>query len=299
MLRTLGEKLKELFRSGQDAPEFFENLEDTLIEADVGPVVSAQLAAELKAELKTGLKEEARAREEKSRERAAALLRRRLGGLVRFEPLELEAGRLNIFLLLGVNGAGKTTTLAKLAHYYKNQTGEKGIVLAAGDTFRAGAIDQLLLHGKRLGLRVVSQAPGADPGAVIFDAIESARSRGEKLLLADTAGRLQNKANLIRELQKIDKIIRGKTEPALYKKILVIDASTGQNGLSQAQVFHEAVGVDSVVLTKFDGTSRGGILIAISRELGLPVSFLGTGEDMTSLIPGGKDAWLDSLLEGL
>ncbi|MDR1933167.1 MAG: signal recognition particle-docking protein FtsY [Spirochaetales bacterium] len=288
MIWGLGEKLKELFRGKTDTAEFFDNLEDTLIEADVG----AQAAIKITADLRDMAKKDGA----KTKEDILGLLRRDLGEFVRFEPLAPDPAGLNVFLVLGVNGAGKTTTIAKLAQYYRG-AGTDGIVLAAGDTFRAGAIEQLILHGKRLGVRVVSQDPGADPGAVIFDAIESAAARGEKLVLADTAGRLHNKENLVRELQKIDKVIRNKAgEKAVYRKILIIDAGTGQNGLAQAKVFHEAVGVDSLILTKFDGTARGGIVVAIARELGLPISFLGVGEKMSDLIPGGRDEYLDGLL---
>ena len=197
---------------------------------------------------------------------------------------------------MGVNGVGKTTTIAKLADYYRREKKIEGIVLSAGDTFRAGAIEQLSLHGSRLGFRVVSQAAGADPGAVVFDSIESARARGEKLVLADTAGRMHNKTNLIRELQKIDKVIQSKLGNGLYRKVLVIDAVTGQNGLRQAEIFHEAVKVDSIVLTKYDGTAKGGIAIAISRDLGIPLSFVGVGEKITDLRPFDKEIYLDGLL---
>jgi fused signal recognition particle receptor len=288
---SLGEKLKELFRGKTDTAEFFDDLEDTLIEADVGAVVAADITTELR--------EQAKKDKAKTRDAILGLLRERLGELVRFQPLVPDPSRLSVFLVLGVNGAGKTTTIAKLAQHYR-ASGYPGIVLAAGDTFRAGAIEQLLLHGKTLGFRVVSQNPGADPGAVIFDAIESALARKEQIVLADTAGRLHNRENLVRELQKIDKVIKSKAgEKAAYRKILIIDAGTGQNGLAQAKVFHEAVGVDSVILTKFDGTARGGIVVAIARELGIPISFLGVGEKMTDLVPGGREEYLNGLLGGI
>ncbi|MCL1817658.1 MAG: signal recognition particle-docking protein FtsY [Spirochaetaceae bacterium] len=288
MIRTLAEKLKNLFTGKPGGAEFFDELEDALIEADVGAAVAVDIVAALREEVKKS--------KEATREAMIALLRERLGRLVLFQPLVPDPARLSVFLVLGVNGAGKTTTIAKLAEHYRAGL-PGGVVLAAGDTFRAGAIDQLALHGERLGVRVVRQEPGADPGAVIFDAIESAAARGERLVLADTAGRLHNKENLVRELQKIDKVIKNKAgETADYRKILIIDAGTGQNGLAQAKVFHDAVGVDSVILTKFDGTARGGIVVAIARELGIPISFLGVGEKMTDLIPGGRDAYLGGLL---
>ncbi|MDR1626293.1 MAG: signal recognition particle-docking protein FtsY [Spirochaetia bacterium] len=291
MMRTLREKLQRLLGGKTDTAEFFDELEDALIEADVGAGLAMKIGSELRGQAK---KEGA-----KTRDAVLALLRQRLGEGLRFEALAPDPAALNVFLVLGVNGAGKTTTIAKLADYYR-RAGVEGIVLAAGDTFRAGATQQLALHGKRLGLRVVSQDPGADPGAVIFDAVKSAAARGENLVLADTAGRLHNKENLVRELQKIDKVVANKAgEGTCYRKILVIDAGTGQNGLAQAKVFHEAIGVDSLILAKFDGAARGGILVAIARELGIPVSFLGVGEKMGDLVPGGREEYLDGLLGGI
>jgi fused signal recognition particle receptor len=292
MIRTFfKEKLQKLLGGKTDTPEFFDELEDALIEADAGAGLAMKITSELREQAKKG--------GAKTKDAILVLLRQRLGEDLRFEALAPDPSVLNVFLVLGVNGAGKTTTIAKLADYYR-RAGIKGIVLAAGDTFRAGAIEQLEIHGKRLGLRVVCQEPGADPGAVIFDAVQSAAARGENLVLADTAGRLHNKENLIRELQKIDKIVKNKAGGnARYRKILVIDAGTGQNGLAQAKVFHEAIGVDSLILTKFDGTARGGILISIVRELGIPVSFLGVGEKMDDLVPGGREEYLDGILGGI
>jgi fused signal recognition particle receptor len=169
-------------------------------------------------------------------------------------------------------------------------------VLAAADTFRAAAIDQLSIHGERLGLRVVKQAPGADPGAVIYDAIESAKHRGNPLILADTAGRMHNRANLVRELQKIDKIVRGRFQGGSYRKLLVIDATTGQNGLRQAELFHESVGLDGVILAKYDSASKGGIVVSICRKLGLPFYFMGTGEGYDDLEEFDPDRFIDLLL---
>ncbi len=290
MLKSLGDKLKDLFRGG-GAGEFFENLEDVLIEGDVGAASAAAVV--------DALREESRKNGARTRDTLLPLLKARLGEMVKFAPLEVDPERLNVFLVLGVNGVGKTTTIAKLADYYRREKGINGIVLAAGDTFRAGAVEQLALHGSRLGLRVVGQESGADPGAVIFDAVESAAARGDRLVLADTAGRLHNKTNLVRELQKIDKVVRGRIGGGVYRKVLVLDAVTGQNGMRQAEIFHEAVGVDSIVLAKFDGTAKGGVVVAISRELGIPISFLGVGEKPGDLVPGGRDVYIGNLLGGL
>jgi fused signal recognition particle receptor len=291
MFKSLGDKLKDLFKIGPGADGFFEDLEDILIEGDVGAGTAAKIAGYLRDESK---KNGAR-----SREVLLSLLRRRLGELIRTEPLEPRPEGLNVFLVLGVNGVGKTTTIAKLADYYRRERGIREIVLGAADTFRAGAVEQLALHGKRLGLRVVSQEAGADPGAVIYDTIGSAHARGERLVLADTAGRLHNKTHLVKELQKIDKIITSKIGDGNYRKVLVIDAVTGQNGLRQAEVFHEALKLDSVILTKYDGTARGGIVIAISGDLGVPISFLGVGEKLTDLRPFDTETYLDGLLGGI
>jgi fused signal recognition particle receptor len=167
-------------------------------------------------------------------------------------------------------------------------------VLAAGDTFRAAAVEQLTTHGDRLGLRTVKQSTGADAGAVIYDALASAKSRNEQLVLADTAGRMHNRANLVAELEKIDKIIR--RHDAVYKRVLVLDATTGQNALRQAEIFHEAVGVDAVILAKYDSTAKGGILVPVSRSLHIPCAFLGRGEKYGDLEPFDPDRYLEELL---
>jgi fused signal recognition particle receptor len=239
-------------------------------------------------------------RQQKPADRSAliTLVKELLRDTLRVEPLGLDHGRLNVFLVLGVNGVGKTTTLAKLAQFYRQEI-EDRIVLAAGDTFRAAAIDQLQLWGERLQLPVVRQAPGADPGAVIFDAITSAQARDGGLVLADTAGRMHNKAHLVKELSKIDKVVRGRIGEGNYRKILVIDATTGQNALRQAESFHDAVGVDSIVLAKYDSTAKGGIVVAISKLLDLPFSFLGTGEQLQDLRPFDTSYYLDTLIPDL
>ncbi|MDA3851713.1 MAG: signal recognition particle-docking protein FtsY, partial [Spirochaetaceae bacterium] len=222
-------------------------------------------------------------------------LREILQGYLTQQSLEVQPDKLNLFLILGVNGVGKTTTIAKLAYYYQQQ-GVQGIAMSAGDTFRAGAIDQLKIHGERTSCRVVSQQPGADPGAVIYDTIESAQNKGESLILADTAGRMHTKKNLVKELEKVDKVVSRRMGQGIYKKILVIDSTTGQNGLHQAEVFHEAVGVDGLILTKYDSTARGGLLLAISRKLKLPIFFIGRGEGLDHLDAFDTQSYLDDLL---
>lgn len=281
MERTSGlaGRIRSIFRGGGVNEEFFEDLEDLLVEADIGARLAMEVADELR-----------------SRNRSAAFpdeaaVRRALAETLlpyaRRGPVELDPG-LNVLVVMGVNGVGKTTSLAKLAAYYRQSAKTSRIVLAAADTFRAAAIDQLAVHAERLDMRLIRQEHGADPGAVVYDAIESAKANRDRLLLADTAGRMHTKANLVAELGKVNRIIESRAEGAPYRKLLVIDATTGQNGLRQAEVFHEAVGVDAIVLAKYDSTSKGGIALAISKELGIPCAFLGRGEgydDLTEFDP--------------
>ncbi|MBQ4281344.1 MAG: AAA family ATPase, partial [Spirochaetales bacterium] len=221
----LGAKLKALFSGFRKTLDqsFFDNLEDLLIEGDFGAKNAMMIS------------DEVNARKPKTEEEFLAIVRELLNDKINGTELLPDKNELNVYLVLGVNGVGKTTSIGKLATYYKDK-GYK-VVMAAGDTFRAAAIDQLELHAQRTGTRIVRQENGSDPGAVIYDAISSAQARGDNLILCDTAGRMHNKENLVRELQKIDKVIRNRVKPENYKKILVIDATTGQNSISQAQIF--------------------------------------------------------------
>jgi fused signal recognition particle receptor len=287
MALSLGKRLKSLFSSKRELDEaFYEELEDMLIESDLG----AKTAMELVDALET-------ARETRKMDRDSILkyLHDKLSPLVKGYPMESGNNELRLYLLLGVNGVGKTTSIAKLARWFEKNEGKKPL-LAAGDTFRAAAIDQLQVHGKRLDCRVISQQPGADPGAVIYDALESAVNRGEEIVLADTAGRMHNKKNLVRELEKIHKIVSAKVESQAYKKLLVLDATTGQNALRQAELFHEAVGIDAIILAKMDSAAKGGIIIPIQRDLGIPVAFIGTGEGYDDLQPFDGPSFLNALL---
>ncbi len=286
--KGLGSKLLGLLGVGKRNEAFFESLEDVLIEGDMGPLAAMEIVDELR--------ERAKKHGLSRREEFVEALKSLLSPLIKVSSLAPERDRLNFLLVLGVNGVGKTTTIAKLAHYYKRQYHMHRILLAAGDTFRAAAVEQLQRHAEMLELGVISQAPGADPGAVIFDTIASAQARGMEMVLADTAGRMHNKPDLVRELEKIDKVIRGKLADGMYRKVLVLDATTGQNALHQAQVFHEAIGIDSIVLAKYDSTAKGGIVISIGRTLGLPFSFVGVGEQLYDLSPFDADSYLDGLL---
>ncbi|WP_026245131.1 signal recognition particle-docking protein FtsY [Alkalispirochaeta alkalica] len=284
--KRFGLRLRELFSLGGQEDDFYEELEDLLIEADLGASVTMALVDHLR-----------ESRRSRDREGLVQALRELLlDGLAPAE-LNLDPQRLNVVLFLGVNGVGKTTNLAKCARWYQREWPQAGILLAAGDTFRAAAVEQLSLHAERLGVRIVRQGTGSDAGAVVYDAITSAQSRGERLVLADTAGRMHNRADLVRELEKIHGIIRKLTgSEAVYRKILVIDGTTGQNALRQAELFHEAVGVDAVLLSKYDSSARGGVLVPLQRSLGLQCGWLGTGESYEDLRRFSPEAYVDDLL---
>lgn len=287
MFEKFKNKLKSLFTSRKIDEAFFEELEDTLIEGDLG--------ARLTDEIVTVLRKEAKAEKAKTIEDLQLIMKNILKEYVREYTPDIPKGKLSLFLILGVNGVGKTTSIAKLGKYYAKK-GEK-VLFAAADTFRAAAVDQLDIHATRLNMRIVKQNTGADPGAVIYDAISSAQAHGDDLILADTAGRMHNKENLLKELQKIDKVINGRgIEPACYKKFLVIDATTGQNGLSQANLFHQAVKLDGLILTKYDSAAKGGALVQIGQQLNLPIAFVGTGEGYDDMHPFNKEEFLDSLV---
>ncbi|MDD2297814.1 MAG: signal recognition particle-docking protein FtsY [Sphaerochaetaceae bacterium] len=287
MKKTFGARLKALFGIKTFDEQFFEKLEDMLIEGDLG--------AKTTMEISDAVRKQAKIEKSTSSQELQQLMKRVLATKIEAYQPELVSGATNIFLILGVNGVGKTTTIAKLAVYYQ----EKGnsVIMAAADTFRAAAIDQLELHAERTQCRIIKQGHGADPGAVIFDAIQSANAKKDNLVLADTAGRMHNKENLLRELQKIDKVIKSRIlEDACYQRFLVIDATTGQNGVSQAQLFHQAIGIDALILTKYDSAAKGGSLIQIGDTLKIPVAFVGIGERYTDLKPFDKEEFLDTLV---
>jgi fused signal recognition particle receptor len=283
------ERLKALFGiTNPDQEAFFDELADLLVEGDLGASLSFAVADELRASCRKGAVTEPTAIRRE--------LKRILSGYCKAAPIEPEPGSFNVFLLLGVNGVGKTTSCAKLAQYYRSRGLVKSVVLAAGDTFRAAAIEQLKIHGDRLGIRVVAQAHGSDPGAVLFDAIDSAKAQGADLVIADTAGRMHTRQDLVRELAKIDKIVAAKAAGANYRRLLVLDATTGQNGMRQAESFREAVKIDGVVLTKVDSSAKGGLAIALAKEMGIPISYLGRGEGYGDIEPFDPDRFLDEFV---
>ena len=286
MKKSFGEKLKNLFSKKIDE-EFFEELTDNLVEGDIGAKTAFEITDEL----------ESICRQKKISEQKDILneLKALLLKDIRQINLEPDMTKQNVWMVLGVNGVGKTTSVAKLALWFKNR-GVENIVLASSDTFRAAAIEQLDTHGQRIGVRVVSHQHGSDPSAVVFDAAEAVKSKGPGLVIADTAGRLHNKENLVRELQKIDRTCSLKADQGCYKKIIVIDSTTGQNALRQAEVFNEAVGLDAIIMTKCDSTAKGGVAVSIGRELGIPVAFVCTGEKYENIEPFNAEKYIDDFL---
>ncbi|GAA3583689.1 hypothetical protein GCM10022265_34960 [Marinobacter xestospongiae] len=225
-------------------------------------------------------------------------LREQLHGLLAdvTKPLQVDAGKKPyVILMVGVNGVGKTTTIGKLAKHF--QRDGKSVLLAAGDTFRAAAVEQLQVWGERNQVPVVAQHTGADSASVIYDAVQSAQSRGVDVVIADTAGRLQNKDNLMSELEKVVRVMKKLDDSAPHEVMLVLDAGTGQNALSQATVFQQAVGVSGVTLTKLDGTAKGGIVFAIARQLQLPIRYIGVGEQVDDLRSFDAETFVDALFE--
>lgn len=275
------EKMNNLFARYRKIDEdFFEELEEILIGADVGFDTVMELIDELKMEVKRQNTSDPEAIREIITEKFVEIY---AGDDDMSSDLNIQDNDLTVILFVGVNGVGKTTTIGKLAHQFKTEG--KKVMLAAGDTFRAGAIEQLEVWGERTGVDVIKQAEGSDPAAVMYDAVRAAKSRNADVLLCDTAGRLQNKVNLMNELQKVKRVIEREIPNAPHEVLLVVDATTGQNALIQAKTFKEATAVSGIVLTKLDGTAKGGIVLAIRKELGVPVKFVGLGEKMDDLQP--------------
>lgn len=288
MKRSLAHRLQNLFsRANRDDEAFFEEFEDVLLSADLGATLALELGDEL------------RARGAAADEQALRnLLRERLAAMIKPATLSLAADRLNVVLVLGVNGVGKTTTIAKLIHRQQQIEPDVGQVIAAADTFRAAAPEQLALHAKRLGVRIVSHGTGADPAAVVYDAIESAAARKETIVWVDTAGRMHNRQDLMRQLEKIDRVTaRFGADAVSASRLLVLDATTGQNAVQQAQVFSEAVAIDAIVLSKYDAGARGGVLAPIAASLGLGCAFLGTGESYDDLVAFDPERFIERLME--
>lgn len=267
--------------------EFFEELEEILISSDVGVSTSELICEKLRAKVKS--------HGETDPEKIKELLKEVITEVISGEnELKIET-KPSIILVVGVNGVGKTTTIAKLAHMIKNEG--KSVILAAGDTFRAAAAEQLEIWAQKTDCPIVKQPEGSDSAAVVFDAISSAKAKGIDVIICDTAGRLHNKQNLMRELEKINKIINRELPDADKETLLVIDASTGQNGLNQAVEFKKILDLTGIVLTKLDGTAKGGIALAIKNQLDVPVKLIGLGEDIGSLRKFDAEEFASALFE--
>lgn len=294
--KSFGEKLNELFANFRSVDEeFFENLEETLIEADVGFENALQITDSLRDEVK--LKNVKKPEEVKRTiiEKLVSIYENE--GLKENNALCFNENGLSVFLFVGVNGVGKTTSIGKMAHQFKKEG--KKVMLVAADTFRAGAIDQLIVWGKRAGVEVVYSKAGSDPASVVFDGVKRAIETKVDLLLVDTAGRLQNKLNLMKELEKIKRVIQKELPDAPQEVLLAVDATTGQNALVQAKQFKEATDVTGLILTKLDGTAKGGIVLAIRKELHIPVKLVGLGETIDDLAPFEPNEFVYGLFKDL
>ena len=267
--------------------EFYDELEESLILADMGMDTTMKAVDELRRRTKE--------RRIKDTEGARNCMKEILAEMLSVGDLELDLStKPSVVLFIGVNGVGKTTTIGKIGHDL-DQQGKK-VIFAAADTFRAAAAEQLGIWAERSGVEIVKQGEGADPAAVVFDSLSAAKARGADVVLIDTAGRLHNKSNLMNELNKISRVIDRECPDASRETLLVLDATTGQNGLIQAKQFKESAGITGIVLTKLDGTAKGGIAIAIAQELGVPVKFAGVGEGIDDLKPFDPTAFADALI---
>jgi len=286
----LKERVDELLggRGGRIDESVYEGLEEALILADTGVAATMRII--------DGLRERVKEEKPADEEAVKRLLREEIAALLRpvASPLAQNRDGLTAMLIVGVNGAGKTTTIGKLAHRFRSQG--KKVIIGAADTFRAAAIEQLQVWGDRTGATVVAQQAGADPAAVAFDAAQAAQARGADVLMVDTAGRLQTRSNLMEELSKVHRVLVSQLGRPLDEVLLVLDATTGQNGLSQARLFREAVPVSGIALTKLDGTAKGGVIVAIAEELKVPVKLVGVGEQVDDLQDFDPEAFAEALL---
>ncbi|MEB5837858.1 signal recognition particle-docking protein FtsY [Pantoea dispersa] len=284
---NLGSGFISLFRGKKIDDELFEELEEQLLIADVGVETTRRII--------TSLTQQASRKQLRDAEALYGLLKAEMAGILEKvdAPLDVAGKTPFVILMVGVNGVGKTTTIGKLARQYQAQG--KSVMLAAGDTFRAAAVEQLQVWGQRNNIPVVAQHTGADSASVIFDAIQAAKSRHVDVLIADTAGRLQNKAHLMEELKKITRVMKKLDEEAPHEVMLTIDASTGQNAISQAKLFHEAVGLTGITLTKLDGTAKGGVIFSVADQFGIPIRYIGVGEGIEDLRPFKAADFIEAL----
>ncbi|QCP58110.1 signal recognition particle-docking protein FtsY [Pantoea sp. SO10] len=284
---NLGSGFISLFRGKKIDDDLFEELEEQLLIADVGVETTRRII--------TNLTQQANRKQLRDAEALYGLLKAEMSGILEKvdQPLEVGGKTPFVILMVGVNGVGKTTTIGKLARQYQAQG--KSVMLAAGDTFRAAAVEQLQVWGQRNNIPVVAQHTGADSASVIFDAIQAAKSRNVDVLIADTAGRLQNKSHLMEELKKITRVMKKLDEDAPHEVMLTLDASTGQNAISQAKLFHEAVGLTGITLTKLDGTAKGGVIFSVADQFGIPIRYIGVGEGIEDLRPFKAADFIEAL----
>ncbi|QML58103.1 signal recognition particle-docking protein FtsY [Escherichia coli] len=284
---NLGSGFISLFRGKKIDDDLFEELEEQLLIADVGVETTRKII--------TNLTEGASRKQLRDAEALYGLLKEEMGEILAKvdEPLNVEGKAPFVILMVGVNGVGKTTTIGKLARQFEQQG--KSVMLAAGDTFRAAAVEQLQVWGQRNNIPVIAQHTGADSASVIFDAIQAAKARNVDVLIADTAGRLQNKSHLMEELKKIVRVMKKLDVEAPHEVMLTIDASTGQNAVSQAKLFHEAVGLTGITLTKLDGTAKGGVIFSVADQFGIPIRYIGVGERIEDLRPFKADDFIEAL----
>lgn len=268
---SISSKISELFTRDRIGADFYEDLLDVLISSDISYDTAEEIVDELHEKMK----------KEKVDDKEVVLknLRETISDIMDIESCEIESPA--VIMVIGVNGVGKTTTIGKLANYYVNLG--KSVVIAAADTFRAAASDQLDVWANRAGVRIIKHGEGSDPSAVVFDAVSSAKSKKTDILIIDTAGRLHVKANLMEELKKMSRVVEREYPEANFYKFIVLDATTGQNAFSQVELFNEAVGLDGIVLTKLDGTAKGGFVISLTKEMEVPVCFVGVGEKIDDI----------------
>ena len=285
-------KLKEMLLGKTIDDDLYEELEELLIQSDIGMNMTMQLVKELESSVS---RKKLKTSEQIYDELKELLKAKLIYNDEENTKLKLKDGKLNILLVVGVNGVGKTTSIGKIAKKLKD-SGKK-VIIGAGDTFRAAAIEQVEEWGKRTGVEVLKQAHGSDPAAVIFDTVKTAKNRGFDVAILDTAGRLHNKRDLMKELEKINKIIREQSGEADFETLLVIDSTTGQNGLEQARIFNEIVDLTGIILTKFDGTAKGGIIFPITSELKKPIKFIGVGEGIEDLREFDKKEFVEAMFD--
>ena len=280
----IAKKLNDLFAKNKLGDEFYDDLEDVLISSDVSVATATEFVEEIK---DTAIKEKCR-----DKEYVTKLLKDELYDTINYaDPIDLKTPL--VLMIIGVNGVGKTTTIGKLANKFVKDG--KSVTIAAADTFRAAASEQLTVWAERAKVRIIKHAEGADASAVVYDAILSAKAKNTDVLIIDTAGRLHVKSNLMEELKKMDRVVKREYPEANYKKLIVLDATTGQNASSQVEAFGEAVGVDGIVLTKLDGTAKGGFIISLSYEKEVPVVFVGTGEKIDDIEEFDAREFIDGL----